>query len=358
MLDALTDAPHPEIWAFERLLESIGGAADPALALGLAGGAGFIGLGFRSSDASSTLHVSGWNPFQSDLPSAAKRLGVVGTLDETSRRRRAAKTLDAALASGQPFALWLDTATVGLGPADLQGASPGVVIARATVDGGVTLGDGRSSVEASREEIAHARAVHAAQRYRLLSLRPAKHEDVEGAIRGGLARLAVGPTGGEASDRGPDGVRQLADAIDGAGDGSWRAVFEGDAHLLGALISLYRAITREQGLLRGHQAAFERQAAEVLDRPALTERAEAHASLATGWLAVAELALPADVPGLALARGIEPTDPLPEALADAPMPLSLSEQDALLTDLAASVGALATAEHEALESLRDLLRTS
>src|SRR5687768_10935253 len=110
MLDAMVDVPHPEIWACGRLLESIGRDGAAPAALGVAGGAGFRGLGFRYAHGDvSTLHVSGWNPFQSDLPGAATRLGVIGTLDETSRRRRAAKSLDAALASGSPFALWLDT---------------------------------------------------------------------------------------------------------------------------------------------------------------------------------------------------------------------------------------------------------
>jgi hypothetical protein len=359
MLDAVADAPHPEIWAFSQLLDSIGFERDAGMALGLAGGAGFIGMGFRYDHIDvSTLHVSGWNPFQSDLPSAAKRLGVIGTLDETSRRRRAAKSLASALENGMPFALWLDTATIGLGPASMRGASPGVVVATAIPGGGVRLGDGRATVECTTDEVAAARAIHGAQHYRLLALRPAKDEDLAGAIRGGLARLAVGPMGGEPSDLGPEGVKQLAESIGGTEDGSWRSVFEGDRHLLGALISFHGAITREQGLLRGPQAAFERRAAEVLGRPALAERAEAHAELAAGWLAAAELALPADVPGLALARELASTDDLPETLQDSPMPLTASEQDELLAGLASAVSALAVAEAEALETMRDLLRVA
>ncbi|MDO9355783.1 MAG: hypothetical protein Q7T55_18945 [Solirubrobacteraceae bacterium] len=358
MPDAATGAPHPEIWAFGQLLDGIGLDGDAAMALGLAGGAGFIGMGFRYDHIDvSTLHVSGWNPFQSDLPGAAKRLGVIGTLDETSRRRRAAKSLAGALASGAPFALWLDTATVGLGPEAMRSASPGVVVATALPDGDVRLGDGRATVVCTAREIAAARAIHAAQHYRLLALRAPKEEDLAGAMRGGLARLAVGPLGGEASDLGPEGVQQLADSIGGTEDGSWRSVFEGDRHLLGALISFHGSIVREQGLLRGPQATFERRAAEVLERPALLERADAHAELAAGWIAAAQLALPADVPGLALARTLTSTDGLPDTLEEQPMPLSASEQDELLRGLSGAVSALAAAEAEALETLRDLLRT-
>ncbi len=357
MLDAMVDVPHPEIWAFGRLLESIGRDGRAPSALGLAGGAGFLGMGFRYARGDvSTLHVSGWNPFQSDLPGAAKRLGVIGTLDETSRRRRAAKSLEVALAAGTPFALWLDTAAAGLAPSSLLNASPGVVIASAASGGEVELTDGTATVRVDVPTVAQARAVHAAQRYRLLALRPASDDDLVVAARGGLARMAVGPTGGEQSDRGPAGVEQLGDAIDGTGPGSWREVFEGDRHLLGALVSLHQAITREQGLLRAPQAVFERDAAGLLELPALGEVAEAHDALAAGWLAVAERALPADVPGLAAARTLRPATDLVDG--DAELPLTSAEQDELLADLGSAVRALAPAEHEALELLRETLRAS
>ena len=358
MPDLAVQGVHPEIWALSRLLGSAGHDDRLSSALGLAGGAGFLGMGFRyDRDGFSSLHVSGWNPFQSAIVGAVERLGLVRVLDETGSRRSAAKWLDRALEDDGIAAVWVDGATLGIAPPELAGMSPSVVIARRTAGGGVEIesaGARPREVEPSR--LAEARARSRTHRHRLLGVAPGT-PDRPAAVRFGLAAVAVGAVRGPKTGSGPDGIAHLAAQIDGRGRGSWRETFAGDRHLLGALIGLRAQVVAEGGLLRGLQAEFDRAAADVLEIAALHDTAAAHAALADAWLALADRALPADVPGFAEARKAASPFELPDAVREAPFPLDTAEQDALLAELAREVRAIAAAEREALEQLRTTLRT-
>lgn len=360
MLDADGAAlpPHPEIWALSELLRDLGLDHSEAFALGVSGGAGFLGVAFRyDRDDFSNLHISGWNPFQSGLLAGAGRLGLTGSLEETSSKRKAAKALHIALADGEAAALWVDGASLGLAPAALDGMSPTVVVARGLAEGGVRVASAEGPAQVVEPHVLlAARTRIRSHRHRLLTLR-GLIDDLPAAVRSGLADAAVGPVGGPKGNGGPEGVAELARRIDGEGRGSWRSVFAGDRHLLGALVNLHAAVTREGGLLRSGQAEFERYAAELLGMPELSEVAGAHDRLAAAWREIADAGLPADVPGLAAARGVSSALRLPPALAEAPFPLSATETDELLAGLAARVAALAADEADTLELLRSTLRS-
>ncbi|MBJ7473085.1 MAG: DUF4872 domain-containing protein [Solirubrobacteraceae bacterium] len=360
MSDARREALHPEIAALSHLLKPIWGDTSDAFALGVSGGAGFLGVAFRyERDDFSNLHLTGWNPFQTGLVAAAERLGLVRELHETGSRRKAVKVLATEFAEGRAVALWVDGATLGLAPASLAGMAPTVVVATpAAGSDGIEVSDGRSSgpVVVDLLALTDARSRIRSHRHRLLSL-AGTIDDLPGAVRGGLASTAVGAVGGPKGNSGPEGLAAFAERIDGTGRGSWREVFPTDRHLLGALVSLRAAVVGEDGLLRRAQAAFERHAADVLDLSALGTIADEHDALADGWSALAEAALPADVPGFAVAREFTSAFELPASVAGTALPLTEDELDALLADLAARATSLAEAEDRTLEALRATLRS-
>ncbi|MDQ8044943.1 MAG: hypothetical protein REI11_10075 [Patulibacter sp.] len=360
MLDGVVEGRTPEIWALERLLALGGVEVVPSMALGLAGGAGFVATIVKGARrAPARLHVSGWNSFQTDLVGAIDRLGMVRRFDETSNRRGAVRALDEAFAAGGPVAIWVDATTIGLG----TGVTPGplVVLAEPRGDGtadvtGPAAGGEVARVVVDLQALSAARDAIPALRNRLLTVQPPTEERAR-AIRGGLATMAVGSIGGPRGRTGPEGVERLARAITGRGFGDWRTAFDGGWPLLAALSTLAAAIRAEQGLLRAAQACFERTAAEELDIPPLREVAAAHDALAAGWLEVADLALPPGMPALERTRATAPTAEALRDVHDDTFPINRAELDAILSGTAARVASLAADESAALELLRTTLRT-
>jgi len=85
----------------------------------------------------------------------------------------------------------------------------------------------------------------------------------------------------------------------------WPNVFADERGLTGALLSAYQGIEPVGGYgghLRGLYAGFLDEAAALLEAPRLAEAAAAYRELAERWHALAELALPADVPEFAALR--------------------------------------------------------
>lgn len=351
-------AVHPELWALTSLLDGAGAPADPAIAFGISGGAGLLTIAFRDTRASrSTLHLTGWNPFQTSLLGGLERLGAHAVVRESGRRRRAAKHLDEALSGGASVAVWLDGATVGLAPPALRGMSPTVVVARAAADGAtVDITDGTTALTVDRLTLDEARHASPAHRTRVVTLGPGEPLEPALLVRRGLATTAVGPLGGPPGASGAEGLHAFADLT--ASEDDWTDVFPGDAELVGALVALYAAVDREDGLLRRHQAAFVDYAFEVTGLENGAEIAESYRQLACEWDAVAAAALPADVPELAALRGVRSANELLPGSANEPFPLPAGETAELRAALAARLSALADAEERTLESLRTVLRTT
>ncbi len=356
MSESPAAAPHPEIWALARLVEAAGGEASDAFVLGVSGGAGFLGVAFRNSRAGfSTLHLSGWNPFQSNLLAGLERLGLPAVVRETSGRRRAARNLERALDDGSLAALWIDGATVGLAPPQLMGMSPTVVVAQATGNG-VELAEGPSrTVVVEPGLLTEARLANRAHRTRVVTVGSGGDGDLASRYRRGLAAVAVGAIGGPPGASGPDGIRELAGTFTAAGPSGWPQTFPGAWELRRSLVGLHASIATEDGLLRRLQARFTAEAAEATGIPELTDLAEAYRALGAAWDELAAAALPADVVGLAELRDTPTPWDLPPRLADEPFPLGEMETTELLHGLGARLAALADREAETLERLRSVL---
>lgn len=352
-------AVHPEIWALSALAAAAGGEVTGEMALGICGGAGLIGLAFRDSRAGrSTLHLSGWNPFQSSLLGGIERLGLQVEVRETSGRRRAARNLDRALADADLAVLWLDGATAGLAPADLRGMSPTVVVARPVGDEvEVAEGPGRAAI-INREQLTEARLVNRTHRTRVVTVVSGARGDLAQLYRRGLAATAVGPTGGPPHGSGPSAAAELAVRLTDDGDDGWHATFPGAWELTRSLVALRSAIVREGGLLRRSQAAFTADAARATGLGALVSIATDYSELAAAWDAVADAALPADVPALAALRPLTSEWDLDPGAVGDDFALNAGDAEALLHDLAAQLRTIGRREDATLEQLRAVLRSA
>ena len=353
-------AAHPELWALTALLAEASpdaaGALGPAGAFGVSGGAGLLTVAFRDTRAGrSTLHLTGWNPFQTSLLGGLERLGAPAVVRESGRRRRAAKHLDEALAGGTAVAVWADGATLGLAPAVLRGMSPTVVVARATGDrDAVEIADGTTSLSVDRNLLDEARHASAAHRTRVVTVGPGALADAPLIARRGLATTAVGPLGGPPGASGAEGLRAFSTVV--GTDAEWVDVFPDDAAFLGALVALHAAASAEDGMLRRHQAAFVDLALDVGGLSDAAALPDEYRALAAEWDAVGAAALPADVPELAALRGLRSAHELLPGSADEPFPLPAGEAAELRAGLAARLAALADAEERTLEALRAVLR--
>jgi hypothetical protein len=311
---------HPDCTALRVLLANSGVAAphtgeppSEALVFGIAGGAGAGAMAFRyEREDLSSFYVTGWNPFQSDVRDACKRLGTHATVSETTGARTAAAQLDELLGEGVPAMAWVDLAELGYAalPAEFSGGAYHTVVVyrRDQHGGGALLGDRASRpVEVPAERLAAARARIRKHRNRLLSLGSAELEaDVPGAVRSGLHAAADGPASPPTSAMTLEGVRAWAERVHGAAaKDSWARMFPPGRHLFGALRSVYEYVERSGtggGLMRPMFAAFLREAAVLLGEPRLDGLAERYDALGQAWQELARAALPAEVPLLGEAR--------------------------------------------------------
>ena len=279
---------HPDCTALRVLLANSGVAAphtgeppSEALVFGIAGGAGAGAMAFRyEREDLSSFYVTGWNPFQSDVRDACKRLGTHATVSETTGARTAAAQLDELLGEGVPAMAWVDLAELGYAalPAEFSGGAYHTVVVyrRDQHGGGALLGDRASRpVEVPAERLAAARARIRKHRNRLLSLGSAELEaDVPGAVRSGLHAAADGPASPPTSAMTLEGVRAWAERVHGAAaKDSWARMFPPGRHLFGALRSVYEYVERSGtggGLMRPMFAAFLREAAVLLGEPGST----------------------------------------------------------------------------------------
>jgi hypothetical protein len=311
---------HPECTALRVLLANSGVSAphtgeppSEALVFGIAGGAGAGAMAFRyEREGFSSFYVTGWNPFQSDVRDACKRLGINATVTETTGARTAAAHLDELLAEGVPAMAWVDLAELGYAalPAHYSGGAYHTVVVyrRGENGGGALVGDRASRpVEVPAERLAAARERIRKHRNRLLSLGSAELQvDVPAAVRAGLLTAAAGPGRPPTSAMTLEGVRAWAERVHGtAAKDSWARMFPPGRHLFGALRSVYEYVERwgtGGGLMRPMFAAFLHEAAELLGERRLDGLAGRYDELGQAWRELATTALPDGVPLLGEAR--------------------------------------------------------
>lgn len=162
-------------------------------------------------------------------------------------------------------------------------------------------------------DLARARARIKKQRHRLLALPQAGDvPDLATLVRSGLQRChqeLINPSlPGARNNARLDALRIWAERMDGTKDKErWELVFRPGPNLWSGLCAIYDFIEHYGsggGLCRPLFADFLAEAAAALHKPALVALAERYAQLGKEWSALADAALPDDVPALREAKDL------------------------------------------------------
>ncbi len=285
--------------------------------------AGGIGIGvaqfFYEKEDFASFFLAGrhlWQDDQAYLTSALARLGVSSTVLEAGTAKAAEKNLRAALAAGAPCIAWLDMAHLPhrAMPSEFSGGGYHVITVYDLDEAAQTarIGDLTDSpISLPFEDLAAARARIKKFKQRVLSVSPVTGAlDLAGAVRAGLRAGAQALTA-KPSKSAPkmfslDGLRDWAERLHGATSAdAWPRVFAPGARLWTGLCSIHEFIEyygTGGGLCRPLFATALHEAAEVASLPALHAVAAEYDRLGAQWCALAEAALPADVPLFSQAR--------------------------------------------------------
>lgn len=317
---------------------------------------------------------------------ALRRLGVPARVSRTAGAVGASRALADTVAAGRPALVWPDRYRIGLWhlPSGYDGAGGHPVAVHARTGAGYAVHDrGPSPFTVPAADLDDARARVGSYRNLLVVPDPDRAEIPGHVLRDGLLdgwhdaveRLAR-PSTSFSLPAWHKWARLVTDR--GAAKG-WPAVFADGRGLTGALASIWEGASpagMTGGNLRDLTADALEAAAPVLDLD-LTGPAEGWRAAAAAWTAVADAALPADVPefarlreltaglyGAVLADGdagrADAAATAAELWAlraglDARPPLSTGERDDLFAALAAALHAVHAAEVDAHRRLRHAL---
>ena len=286
---ALPAGLHPHTAALRLALADAGLAVSEELALLTAGGAGAAAMAFRyEAEDFTSFHLSGWNPFQSDIRDAVGRLGLEPDVHETTGAKAAERALRARLAGGRPQIAWVEEYRV-------------IVVLAIEDEHALVYDRAPRPARIGTGELAARRGAVRKDRRRLLAIGDGE-ADLTGAVRAGLARAAAGADKPPGPGMSLEGIARWADRLHGGrGKEAWARMFPPGKHLDGALRSVRAGIDAYGGgLMRPMQARGLREAAALLDLPGLLEVADRTDALASGWSALAGAAgrEPADADAL------------------------------------------------------------
>lgn len=390
---------NPGSAALRILLAHAGLPLTEPHALLVGGGLGIGVFQFHyAAEAVSTFFLAGrhrWDDDLAFLDGALRRLGLAPTVTETSSAKLADRQLREALDTGRPVVAWVDAAVLGTRgyPAEWEGGGYHVVVVRAIDDvREVAVIDdlARVPIEVPIDDFARARARIAKQKHRLLWLgddagKPPGPEAVRAAERAGIRAMVEGFDHPRTRQFSMEALTDWSDRLRGTGRDSWATVFPPGERLWSGLASVHEyARTDATGgaLLRPVFGSGLEEVAEHVGDTRLADLgrryrvSSAGESVADAWGAVTDAALPEAVPAFRRTRELQHlratayrtrgTVALPElraawaeqrAIGEAmrdDFPLTDDETHDLLETLADRVGAVATAERDALEVLRDL----
>lgn len=307
-----------------RTLLAASGLRDPktsqplteAMLFGIAGG---IGIGvfafFYEKENFASLFIAGRHLWQDDaeyLNRAVHRIGVVPTIHETGSTKAAATALREVLAEGgRPAIAWVDAGSLPhrAMPKHWQGGGYHVVTVHALDEtaGTATIGDLTDElITISLTELAAARARIAKQKHRLFTLPDWKSsENLNSRIQDGLYACHLGLTGAEGIGNAKSNfslatLKTLATRMVSTKDKErWEHVFARGPRLWTGLTSLNDFIEHYGtggGLSRPLFADFLAEAAVRLKDKRLEELSTRYADLGIAWSALADAALPDEVP--------------------------------------------------------------
>lgn len=263
---------HPHTASLRVALAGAGLHVSEDLALLIAGGAGAAAMAFRyEAEDFTSFHLSGWNPFQSDIRDAVRRLGLEPDIHETGGAAAAERALRERLARVQ--IAWVEEYRV---------------IAVLAIEGDEALVYDLAPRRIGLEQLAARRAAVRKDRHRLLAIGDGS-ADVAAAVRAGLERCAAGPENPPSPGMSLAGIARWAERLHGGrGKDSWARMFPPGKHRSGALRSVSDGIEAHGGgLMRPMQARGLREAAALLDAPGLLDVADRTDDLAAGWTALA-----------------------------------------------------------------------
>jgi hypothetical protein len=258
---------HRETAALRFALADAGIEVSEPLALIVAGGAGAATMSFRyEAEDFTRFHLSGWNPFQSDIRAAVERLQLTPDVHETTGARTAERVLRERLEERVQIA-WVEDYSV---------------IAVIALDGDRARIYDRTPQTIPAAELAQRRAAIRRQRHRLLAIEPGE-PDVDAAVRAGLHACAAGAVNPPSPGMSLDGLKRWADDL----ERGWPK-FPAGPHRENALAAMAAAIAASGGgLLRHLHAKGLHEAAEALDLEALHEVARQTSKLGERWDALA-----------------------------------------------------------------------
>jgi hypothetical protein len=362
-----------------------GGPLSEAMVLGVAGGIGAGVFAFRyEKEDSSSFFVAGRHSWQDDLrflTDGARRFGVRTEVGESSGAATADRILREALSAGRPAIAWVDMGTLPYRamPTEWSGGGYHVVVVY-SIDpetGAASLGDlAEEPFLVTRGAFADARARIRKQKNRVLSLAGEPEPlDLASAVRAGLEACRDGLLRPQGTNFSLEAFRIWGERLRGGRDKeSWSRAFPPGRALWQGLTSVADFVEHYGtggGLLRPLFAEFLVEAAEATGDRRLAPIAARYAEVGRQWSALANAALPDDVPAFAEAKrllaekaelffgGGAPDEigaiwkrlgELREAAAEA-FPLAEPECDALKEDLSRRVLAIYEEEKGAFEEL-------
>lgn len=265
-----------------------------AMVFGIAGGIGAGMFAFHyAKENFSSFYIAGrhlWQDHVAWAQGAAKRLGVRPLVKESSGLKLAEKYLRELLAGGRPALAWVDGYRI-IGVLSVDNAA-----------GTALIGEGANEARSMPlAELAATRARIKTYKNRLLALEPAgKTPVLTRLVRGGIAACVEGLTRGRMKNFTLEIFSAWADRLDGskAAD-AWEKIFPPGPHFYTGLRSINEHIEHSGtggGLCRPMFAEFLTEAGDLLGDRELARLAARYAALGTGWSALADAALPDQVP--------------------------------------------------------------
>jgi hypothetical protein len=300
-----------------------GAPFSEAMLFGIAGG---IGIGvfsfFYEKEDLATFFLAGrhkWHDDAAYLSDVLGQFGIQPLIRESAGARAAEQQLRDMLEREGPCVAWVDMAELP------QRAMPSFwsgggyhVITIYTVDdtsGTAEIGDLTDEpVTIALPDLARARARIKKQRHRLLAIPQAgRAPDLATLVRSGLQRchqeLLHPSLPGSRGNARLDAIRTWAERMrETKGKERWERIYRPGPNLWRGLCATHDFIEHYGtggGLCRPLFADFLAEAAEALAQPALTSLAERYAELGRQWSALADAALPDDVPALYEAKQLQ-----------------------------------------------------
>lgn len=310
----LRGGTHPDTAAVAAVLAHDGVKLSEAMVLGVGGGlgAGYILWQFEVHDAP-TLVLGFRNAWQYPdrwMRTTLDRLHVPHLWHETSGAKRAASTLNDAVAAGRPALVTVDCGEIGYWHLPTsrtpRGGYPLVVYA---IDGDRVRIDDRNlaPLSVSRARLDASRARVPSYRHRLVVTTPST---VSRAVLRNAARAGIADTVQHLSARSesfglPAWRKWARMLVDTRHPKAWSNVFAHQRGLAGSLVAAFEQIEpvgTDGGNLRSLYADFLDEAAVLLEAPHLSEAAIAYRASADRWHSLADALLPTDVPKYAALR--------------------------------------------------------